>query len=147
MTTPATKPHIPEPSFVWPIRIYWEDTDGGGVVYHSNYLKFFERARTEWLRKCGIEQRQLAAERGILFAVHAANLAFIRPARLDQALTVRLYADRLRRASLSVQQDLYDPSSKEVICRGGVEIVCLDANRFKPIGIPSDILAELAREQ
>ena len=129
--------------FIWPVRVYYEDTDVGGVVYHSNYLNFMERARTEWLRQFGIEQDWLLAE-GIAFAVGRMEIDFIRPARFNNALQVSVKLVKKGRASLVFEQEIYkqnDPAT--VLCRGQVKVGCIDTHRFRPIAIPDSIKAKI----
>ena len=91
-------------AFVWPVRVYYEDTDAGGVVYYANYLKFMERARTEWLRTRGFEQDVLIKEQDLVFAVRSLSIDYLRPARLDDLLQVRVTVSELRRASIVFEQ-------------------------------------------
>ena len=93
-------------TFVWPARVYYEDTDAGGVVYYANYLKFLERARTEWLRALGFDQRDLMREAGILFAVRHVEIDYLAPARLDDAAVVETTVAELGRASIRFDQRL-----------------------------------------
>jgi acyl-CoA thioester hydrolase len=127
------------PAFEWPVRIYYEDTDAGGVVYHARYLHFLERARTEWLRALGFEQTRLRGEQGILFVVRGMRLDFARPARLDQALRVTLSLTAQRRASLDVEQRILDADAGHLCCRAEVNIACLDAERLRPTRIPAGL--------
>lgn len=107
-------PTIP-PSFCWPVRVYWEDTDAGGVVYYANYLKFFERARTEWLRRLGLEQHALRESTGGVFVVSEAAIKYHRSARLDDALTITLRLQQAGKASVVfVQQAWREPSAPSV---------------------------------
>ncbi|HNR92901.1 MAG TPA: tol-pal system-associated acyl-CoA thioesterase [Dokdonella sp.] len=134
------------PAFTWPVRVYWEDTDAGGVVYHANYLRFFERARSEWLRAAGIGQEQLRAELGIVFVVHGMDIRFNRPARLDDALLASVRVEALRGASFEVAQTLVrerEPAISLVDAR--VRIACLDAERWRPRPIPESLLQEIVR--
>jgi acyl-CoA thioester hydrolase len=126
-------------AFCWPIRVYWEDTDAGGVVYHARYLNFLERARTEWLRSLGIDQSHLASERGILFAVTAMELRFLAPARLDDELIVGVRLARRRPASLEFSQHLVRRRDNSTILTAGVRAACLDAASFRPRPIPEDL--------
>jgi len=128
--------------FLWTVRVYYEDTDAGGVVFYANYLKFMERARTEWLRSAGFQQSRLAEEEGVVFAVRRVQLDFLRPARLDDRLDVSVQQVNRRRASMEIEQEVR--RGREVLCRGKVEIVCVDAQRFRPHVIPDTILAEIA---
>ncbi|MBK5932041.1 tol-pal system-associated acyl-CoA thioesterase [Halochromatium salexigens] len=132
------------PVFEWPVRIYYEDTDAGGVVYHARYLHFLERARTEWLRALGFEQARLRAEQGILFAVRKMSLDFVRPAALDQALRVTLRLTAQRRASIDFEQRILAARDDHVCCRAQVNIACLDADHLRPTRIPEAVLNALA---
>ncbi|SFD23164.1 acyl-CoA thioester hydrolase [Thiohalospira halophila DSM 15071] len=124
--------------FSWPVRVYYEDTDAGGVVYHANYLAFMERARTEWLRSLGFGQRELAAEVGVLFAVRSMELDFLKPARFDDELTVTATIDNLARARIDFLQEIRSAAG-EVLCRGRVRVACIDGERFRPCAIPEVI--------
>lgn len=128
--------------FDWPVRVYYEDTDSGGVVYHSNYLNFMERARTEWLRSLGIEQDTLLSQHQCIFAVHSMQLNFRKPARFNDALLISTYLHKVAGASLSFEQKIY--RNDELLCDATVKIACLDANRFRPMSIPSLILTEIS---
>lgn len=127
--------------FEWPIRVYYEDTDSGGVVYHSNYLNFMERARTEWLRSLGFEQDELITEHQCIFAVHSMQLNFRRPARFNDALIVRSHISNVSGASFEFKQKVF--RNDELLCEADVKIACLDAKRFRPKSIPSFILMEI----
>ncbi len=131
-------------AFIWPVRVYWEDTDGGGIVYHANYLRFLERARSEWLRRLGFNQSALQ-KTDVVFAVYAMQLKFQKPARLDDALEVTVENLELRRASFTVSQRVLDSRDGSVLCSGEAEIACLDASRFRPIPIPQEIYLEMAK--
>lgn len=133
-----------KPVFAWPVRVYWEDTDAGGVVYHSNYLRFLERARSEWLRAAGIGQQQLQHEAGIVLVVHRMDLRFRRPARLDDLLTATVAPVDVRGARFSVAQRLLREPDRELLVEAEVHIACLDAASFRPRPIPDDILQEIA---
>lgn len=127
--------------FIWPIRVYYEDTDSGGVVYYANYLKFMERARTEWLRSLGFEQDILRDQEGVLFAVSRVSLDLRRPARFNDALGVSVRVKHRGRASLTLEQEVKGESGGSLLCFGEVKIVCVDAVRFRPCAIPKSILA------
>ncbi len=131
--------------FAWPVRVYYEDTDSGGVVYYANYLKFLERARTEWLRARGFDQARLAAERGLLFAVREVHLDLHRPARLDDRLEVTAEVAARRGASLTFAQAVTRHGEADPLCRGRVRVACLDADGFRPRPLPDDLIAEIAR--
>ncbi len=128
-------------AFVWPITIYYEDTDAGGVVYHSNYLKFFERARTELLRKHGVSQQTLL-EQSIGFVVTNINIDFIQGARLDEQLKVETTITEFRRVSLTFCQLLVNSDGK-ALCKATVKVACVDNSKMKPTAIPPFILSEI----
>lgn len=130
--------------FEWPVRVYYEDTDSGGVVYHSNYLNFMERARTEWLRHLGVEQDELRQQHAVLFAVHSMQLNFRRPARFNDALTIRSSLHKAAGASMQFEQKIF--RGEELLCEAQVRIACLDADSFRPKSIPSFILTEMQGE-
>lgn len=132
-------------SFVWPVRVYYEDTDGGGVVYHANYLRFMERARTEWLRSLGFGQRELRSEMGVLFVVREARIKYLRPAVFDDALQVVSRLEHIGRSLLKFEQIIR--RGDEVLTEGQVEVVCVDADKFRPVALPPAInekMTELA---
>lgn len=125
--------------FVWPVRVYYEDTDAGGVVYYANYLRFMERARTEWLRALGFEQDRLRAEQGLIFAVHHIEVRYLRPARFNDRLRVGVRIRRQGRASLVFDQAIRGEAG-EPVCAGTVKIACIDVSTFRPRPIPAAIL-------
>lgn len=129
-------------AFVWPVRVYWEDTDAGGVVYYANYLKFMERARSEWLRAFGFEQDVLRDEPGIVFVVRRVEIDYLSPARFNEQLEVSVALHEAGRASLSVRQELMRGSDR--LAEAVVTLACADAIRFKPVKIPEPILQALA---
>lgn len=131
--------------FEWPIRVYYEDTDSGGVVYHSNYLNFMERARTEWLRSMGFEQDELIAEHQCIFAVHSMQLNFRRPAKFNDLLLVQSCITNLSGASFDFEQKIF--RNDELLCEAAVKIACLNANRFRPMAIPPQLLTEIQSER
>lgn len=126
--------------FLWPISVYYEDTDAGGVVYHSNYLKFFERARTEWLKSMGISQTALLAD-DIAFVVKRAELDFRIPARFEQSLTVESEVIEMRKTSLTFRQRLMDDDGN-CYCQADVLVVCVALSRMRPKAIPLTIAEE-----
>ncbi|AHE97403.1 tol-pal system-associated acyl-CoA thioesterase [Thioalkalivibrio paradoxus] len=126
-------------AFVWPVRVYYEDTDAGGVVYYANYLKFMERARTEWLRGRGFEQDRLRIDSGILFVVRSVALELRRPARFNDALSVSCRPVALGRASLDVAQVVWRDATE--LARATVRLACVDAERFVPVAIPAPVRA------
>lgn len=123
--------------FVFPVRVYYEDTDAGGVVYHSRYLNFMERARTEWLRAAGFAQGALREDAQVLFVVHSMQLQFKKPARLDDALQVVSRLSEMKRGSFSCQQQIM--LGETVLLEAQVKVACVDADTFKPTGIPARI--------
>lgn len=139
MTTPTSRPA----EFRWPVRVYYEDTDTGGVVYYANYLKFMERARTEWLRALGFEQDVLRAEEGLLFAVRAVELEYLQPARFNDALEVSATVAKVSGASFVFVQQVR--RGKTVLCEAKVKIVCLDGASFKPKPLPRTLQEALSK--
>jgi acyl-CoA thioester hydrolase len=127
--------------FCWPVRVYYEDTDLGGVVYHANYLRFMERARTEWLRSLGFEQDVLRNHHSLQFVVVDAALRFRRPARFNEELTVSVAVTKQTAASLSFHQEVRGPGDVE-LCTGEIRVACIDADTFKPRPLPGEILRE-----
>lgn len=127
--------------FLWSVRVYYEDTDNGGVVYYANYLKFMERARTEWLRSLGYEQDRLAGEQGILFAVTSVRLDYLLPARFNDLLEVSARVTDPGKASITFEQEVRRGDS--VLCRGTIRIACIDSKTLRPVRIPSDLYGEL----
>jgi acyl-CoA thioester hydrolase len=127
--------------FLWPVRIYYEDTDNGGVVYYANYLKFMERARTEWLRTLGYEQDRLAEEQGIVFAVRSVKLEYLLPARFNDLLSVSARVTEPGKASMTFEQEVRRGDS--VLCHGTIRIACIDSKTLRPVRIPSDLYGEL----
>lgn len=129
--------------FLWPVRVYYEDTDSGGVVYYANYLKFMERARTEWLRSLGFEQNLLLQQERIVFAVRRVEIDFRQPARFNDALVVRSLIKQRRRASLTFQQQITREKDQALLVSGDVQVACLDFEAFRPIPIPQNILSRI----
>jgi len=132
------------PVFAFPIRIYWEDTDAGGVVYHARYLHFFERARTEWLRAAGIGQQHLKTNENVVFVVHAMELRFNAPARLDDLLAATVQPAERRSASFVVMQELRREPEARALVEARVRVACLDAAAFRPRPIPEYLLDVIA---
>lgn len=127
--------------FVWPIRVYYEDTDSGGVVYHSQYVNFMERARTEWLRALGVEQSTLRQEQCLLFAVHSMQINYRRPAVFNDLLQVISRLQKRSGASIVFEQSIY--RGEELLCDALVRVASLNAETFRPKPIPNFILTEL----
>jgi acyl-CoA thioester hydrolase len=132
--------------FLWHSRVYWEDTDAGGIVYYANYLRFLERARTEWLRARGVSQRSLALDPGIVFSVIGLELQYLRPARLDDLLAVSCEPGAAAGARREYRQRIWrDGVEGELMLEARVHIACLDARSLKPRRLPAVIVAEPAR--
>jgi len=134
-----------EKIFSWPTRVYYEDTDAGGVVFYANYLKFFERARTEWLRAKGYSQRELVQNRGLIFVVKNTAVDYLAPARLDNELKLTVEVKELRKASMSFAQEAWciQGSESTLLARGHITIVCVNAANFRPQAIPADMLEHI----
>lgn len=132
--------------FDWPVRVYYEDTDSGGVVFYANYLKFMERARTEWLRALGFEQDVLIDEAGVIFAVRSATIDYLRPARFNDALTVRSSITSSGRASVVFEQRVLRAHDDEELVRGKIKIASLDASTFRPKPMPKELMEALSRD-
>ena len=130
--------------FLWPIRVYYEDTDSGGVVYYANYLKFMERARTEWLRTKGYEQDELISSEKIIFAVRSVQVDYLKPGRFNQKLYVSVKLRSAGKASMEFEQKvLTGIEKKDKLCTGIVKIACLDAETFRPKAIPQVMFREI----
>lgn len=130
--------------FYWPIRVYYEDTDAGGVVYYANYLKFYERARTEKLRALGYEQDDLLNKEGIIFVVRTVQVDYLQPARFNELLQVSAEMSDVKKASLSFNQTI--SRNDDLISTGLIRIACLDANTLRPKAIPKYLLEQLKHE-
>ena len=122
------------------VRIYWEDTDAGGVVYYANYLKFMERCRTDWLRALGVDQYQLRAERQLQFAVVSVTVDFLRPAVLNDEIIVTAALERLSGATISFKQTIR--RGDQQLIDASTRVACLDSVTLKPRGIPKDLFME-----
>jgi acyl-CoA thioester hydrolase len=132
--------------FEWPVRVYYEDTDAGGVVYHSRYLNFLERARTEWLRSMGFEQDELARQDNVIFVVRHLDVDFLRPARFNELLSVTTRVLERRRVSLLFHQEICRDADRSPLCAARVKVACLDAARFRPCPLPASLLTEIMHE-
>jgi acyl-CoA thioester hydrolase len=138
-------------TFTWPVRVYWEDTDAGGIVFYANYLKFFERARTEWLRSLGLEQQRLREQGAGMFVVTHTDVRYHHPARLDDLLLVTARLLEAGRASLTIEQRVLlqpppgevDTQAPRLLCEGRIRIGWVDARHLRPQRIPADLLALL----
>lgn len=133
---------MPTADFRFPLRVYWEDTDAGGVVFYANYLKYFERARTEWLRALGVGQEALRREQQTMFVVSETSLRYLRPARLDDWLEVSVAVTEQGRASLVVAQACWRGTA--LLAEGSIRIGCVDSGTFRPRRIPNSLLERLA---
>lgn len=137
----------PQQVFEWPLRVYWEDTDAGGIVFYANYLKFFERSRTEWLRSLGIEQQRLKDSTGGMFVVSDTQIRYHRPARLDDELIVTACMVETGRASLIIRQQALLKTEQAVgqspplLCDGTIRIGWVEAASLKPARIPESIIS------
>jgi acyl-CoA thioester hydrolase len=129
-------------AFSHEVRVYWEDTDAGGIVFFANYLKFFERARTEWLRAAGLGQQALRDRHGVLFMVADTQVKFLAPARLDDALRITVQPDALRGASIALAQQAWRGEVQLVDSR--ITLACVDAGTLRPRRIPNPVLELIA---
>ena len=138
--------------FSWPARVYWEDTDGGAIVYYANYLRFLERSRTEWLRALGASQAELARELGLLFTVVSIQVDYRAPARLDDELEITCEPRPEGAASLRFAQRIYradrgGPTSAGLLVEANVRVACVDARSLRPKRLPQFLLDAVAQEQ
>ena len=124
--------------FDWPVQVYYEDTDAGGVVYHSQYLNFMERARTEFLRSLGLSQTLLRVNLGILFVVRDIQIRFKKPAKFDDALNVNTVLIKVGRSLLEFEQNIY--RGDEHLIAAKIDVVCIGADSFRPVSLPPDML-------
>ena len=127
--------------FDWPVQVYWEDTDAGGVVYHSQYLNFMERARTEFLRSLGLMQTALRDDLGVLFVVRDIQIRFKKPAKFDDALYVNTQLIKVGRSLLEFEQNIY--RGDEHLIAAKVDVVCIGADSFRPVRIPDTMISLL----
>ncbi len=132
------------PGFRWPLRVYYEDTDAGGIVFYANYLKFFERARTEWLRAAGISQHMLALQEQRIFVVKSTAIDYHAPAKLDDRLEITVVVNKLGRASVEFMQEAWckpakDGDAARLLCSGSIRVGCVDALSLRPAPIPAAV--------
>ena len=127
--------------FLWPIRIYYEDTDAGGVVYHTNYIKFMERARTEWLRNLGFEQDELRDKDGVIFAVRSVQVDYFFPAKFNDELLVSSQVIKKGKASITIEQEVIKDS--QVLCKGIIKVGTLDDKSFRPKAMPERLYEQM----
>jgi acyl-CoA thioester hydrolase len=131
--------HAPNTThFEHTLRVYWEDTDAGGVVFYANYLKFFERARTEWLRHLGLGQQALRDRTGVVFVVTDTQVSYRAPARLDDLLRITVTLTQQGTASLRIQQQAWRDDT--LLANGDIRIGCVDVGTFRPRRVPTDVL-------
>ncbi|MFZ6674983.1 tol-pal system-associated acyl-CoA thioesterase [Undibacterium sp. Xuan67W] len=128
--------------FNWFVRIYYEDTDAGGIVFYANYLKFFERARTEWLRAAGINQQIMSAEYQVMFVVKGTAVEYHAPARLDDELRISVVVEKLGRASVQFIQEVW--CGDLLLVTGKIKVGCVSVGAVRPAAIPGDILQKIA---
>jgi acyl-CoA thioester hydrolase len=130
--------------FTWPVRVYWEDTDAGGIVYYANYMKFMERARTEWLRAIGIDQARLKEEHGLMFVVVDVEAHYRKPARYNDQLQVTCKVRETTRASITLDQEVYrETVGGELLLDGRVRAACLDALKYRPRPLPPELWEQI----
>ncbi len=128
-------------AFTWTVRVYYEDTDAGGIVYYANYLKFFERARTEWLRAIGVGQHGLLEQHGAMFVVKNAAIDYHAPARLDDELRLTLQIEKLGRASVHFIQQAW--CGERLLVCANVKVGCVDGASVRPRALPDDVAAKM----
>ena len=135
--------------YSWTIRVYYEDTDTGGVVFYANYLKFFERARTEWLRAAGVSQRALTESHGVMFVVKSTAVDYHAPAKLDDELKLTVVVERLGRASVQFIQEAWRTTSgeMELLTTGRIKVGCVDTMHFRPSAIPDEVVAKITSKE
>ncbi len=121
------------------VRVYWEDTDAGGVVYYANYLKFMERARSDWLTSLGVSQTRLADEQGCLLVVRQVLIDYHQPARLEDLLRVSMVLESIGAASLSIRQQIHHATRNDLLVEASVKVACIDAERFKARRLPNTL--------
>ncbi|PUA16969.1 tol-pal system-associated acyl-CoA thioesterase [Glaciimonas sp. PCH181] len=133
---------VPKEDFSWNIRVYYEDTDAGGVVFYANYLKFFERARTEWLRAAGIEQSRLVETHEVMFVVKSTALDYHAPSRLDDELKLTVTVENVGRVAVDFVQQAWrrDGEEMKLLATGRIKVVCVNTHTFRPHAIPQMVL-------
>ena len=141
---PMQSPHNVDNDFTWRLRVYWEDTDAGGVVYHAGYLRFMERARSEWLRARGVDQLALRESTGLGFVVRDMQIDFLTPARLDDELVVSVDVETVRRASLTFMQNVRRYGDCTDLARARVRVACVDIDRMRPAPVPDNLMARIS---
>jgi acyl-CoA thioester hydrolase len=148
-TEPVTKPGAQPQAFLqpfsWPVRVYYEDTDAGGVVFYANYLSFMERARTEWLRTLGYEQPEMAAKDGVLFVVHTVNIKYLKPSRFNDSLQVTVEVVNVGGSRIRFLQQVL--RGDEEIARAEIGVVSVDTDAFRPARMPDELRATIEKRQ
>jgi acyl-CoA thioester hydrolase len=142
--TPAAIGAPQAPAFVWPVRVYYEDTDAAGVVYYANYLKFMERARSEWLRALGFDQARLAARERVVFVVRSVAIDYIKPSLFDDSLQVTVELAKVGASQMVMAQRVM--RGDELLASAEVRVVCVDAATFKPVRIPEAIMTTMGNK-
>jgi acyl-CoA thioester hydrolase len=127
--------------FSWPVRVYFQDTDAGGVVYHASYVNFMERARTEWLRSHGYSNADLLREFGVMFVVRSLKLDYLRPALLDDMLEVTAAVSDIGRSRLTLLQTV--KRGEELLTTGEVHLVCVSRDAFRPVAVPEALRSRM----
>lgn len=141
MTVKPAEPQASEP-FSWPVRVYYEDTDAGGVVFYANYLRFMERARSEWLRALGFEQPRLAAEHGVLFVVRAVQIEYLKPSRFNDSLQVTVEVVNVGASRIRFQQRVMreeEGAMMQELVTAAVDVVCVTTDGFRPSRVPREL--------
>ena len=137
-------------NFHWNVRVYYEDTDAGGIVFYANYLKFFERARTEWLRALGVNQQILAQTHGVIFVVKSTAVDYHAPAKLDDELKLTVVVRRVGKASIQFTQEAWRIDSNggepQLLATGDIKVGCVDAKTVRPSAIPDEVAKKLTTE-
>jgi acyl-CoA thioester hydrolase len=134
--------------FVWPIRIYYEDTDAGGVVYYANYLRFYERARTEWLRAAGVEQDEIRQNDGVLFVVRSAEVEYLRPALFNDEVVVSASLCEVKRASLKFKQEIHRMDRQgELLSTAQFRVASIAATTLRPAAIPDHLMERIKKDE
>ena len=127
--------------FLWPVRVYYEDTDGGGVVYYANYLKFLERARTEWLRAMGFEQSELARHEQVLFVVRSVTIEYLKPSLFDDRLHISVEVVKVGAGQIEFSQRVL--RDHEVLVTASIRVACVDAGSFRPVRMPKPLATKI----
>ena len=130
--------------FTWPVRVYYEDTDSGGVVYYANYLRYCERARTEWLRTLGFEQTDLAARHGVVFVVRSINVEYLQPARFNDALSISVELGAVGASQIRMTQSV--SRADDMLVKAQVRLACVSIAAMKPVRMPEPLSVRLTQQ-